>query len=556
MCSGDDHNCPQFELHRKKLLEDLDSERRSFLKSAFVAGGGAAAWAASGTLTSPASAQTKPGQPTYHYLPATADTVHWGYFSKLLKPQLEVDSGDYVTIEALTHHANDDAERMIKGDAGAESVFLWTKDKKGVNRRGAGPIDGKLLGRGAGEGFGVHICTGPVFIRGAEPGDILEVRIMDVKPRPCANPAYAGKSFGSNAAAWWGFQYNDLITDPKPREVCTIYEIDTSGQRNWAQAVYNFRWTPQTDPYGVVHKIIDYPGVPVDHSTVQENHNVLKNVRIPIRPHFGVMGLAPKEADIVDSIPPSYFGGNMDNWRIGKGATMYYPVAVPGGLFSIGDSHAAQGDSELCGTAIEMSLTGTFQLILHKQNTLTGSLAGLNYPLLETQDEWVMHGFSFANYLAELGPDAQSEIYKKSSIDLALRDAFRKMRSFLMTTKGLTEDEAISLISIGVDFGVTQVVDGNWGIHAIIKKVCSPAPRQCDCSGSPPSGERVSEVRNVADLFRSRNAGRVSGSGAPKSLDPEARRGKRKRRAEGAMRRFRDPDGECGGRGSFPVCSE
>jgi acetamidase/formamidase len=471
MCTGDDQTCPDFELHRKRLLDDLDCERRSFLKSAFVAGGGAAAaWAASGTLASPASAQTVAGQPTYHYLPATADTVHWGYFSKLLKPQLEVDSGDYVTIEALTHHANDDAERMVKGDPGAESVFLWTKDKKGVNRRGAGPIDGKLLGRGAGEGFGVHICTGPVYIRGAEPGDILEVRIMDVKPRPCANPAYPGKSFGSNAAAWWGFQYNDLITDPKPREVCTIYEIDTSGQRNWAQAVYNFRWTPQTDPYGVVHKIIDYPGVPVDHSTVQENHNILKNVRIPIRPHFGVMGLAPKEADIVDSIPPSYFGGNMDNWRIGKGATMYYPIAVPGGLFSIGDSHAAQGDSELCGTAIEMSLTGTFQLILHKQNTLTGSLAGLNYPLLETQDEWVMHGFSFANYLAELGPTAQQDIYKKSSIDLALRDAFRKMRSFLMTTKGLTEDEAISLISIGVDFGVTQVVDGNWGIHAIIKK--------------------------------------------------------------------------------------
>jgi acetamidase/formamidase len=471
MCTGDDHTCPDFELHRKKLLDDLDCERRSFLKSAFLtSGGAAAAWAAGGALATPASAETRPGQPTYHYLPATADTVHWGYFSKLLKPQLEVDSGDFVTIEALTHHANDDAERMVKGDPGAESVFLWTKDKKGVNRRGAGPIDGKLLGRGAGEGFGVHICTGPVYIRGAEPGDILEVRIMDVKPRPCANPAYAGKSFGSNAAAWWGFQYNDLITDPKPREVCTIYEIDTSGQRNWAQAVYNFRWTPQTDPYGVVHKIIDYPGVPVDHSTVQENHNVLKNVRIPIRPHFGVMGLAPKEADIVDSIPPSYFGGNMDNWRIGKGATMYYPVAVPGGLFSIGDSHAAQGDSELCGTAIEMSLTGTFQLILHKQNALTGSLAGLNYPLLETQDEWVMHGFSFANYLAELGPDAQSEIYKKSSIDLALRDAFRKMRSFLMTTKGLTEDESISLISIGVDFGVTQVVDGNWGIHAIIKK--------------------------------------------------------------------------------------
>ena len=82
----------------------------------------------------------------------------------------------------------------------------------------------------------------------------------------------------------------------------------------------------------------------------------------------------------------------------------------------------------------------------------------------------MLHGFSYPNYLAELGAKAQSEIYAKSSVDLALRDAFRKMRHFLMTTQGLSEDEAISLISVGVDFGVTQVVDGNWGVHAIIKK--------------------------------------------------------------------------------------
>src|SRR5262245_3550194 len=133
MCAGDDHNCPQFEQHRQKLLDDLDSERRHFLKSAFVASGGAAAaWAASGTLSSPASAQSRPGRPTYHYLPATADTVHWGYFSKLLKPQLEVDSGDYVTIEALTHHANDDAARMVTGDQGAESVLRGEEGEKGV----------------------------------------------------------------------------------------------------------------------------------------------------------------------------------------------------------------------------------------------------------------------------------------------------------------------------------------------------------------------------------------------------------------------------------------
>src|SRR5437763_5359489 len=386
------------------------SARRDFLKGALVAGGAAAS-----VGLSTVAAQAQPGRvrgTMNHYdVPATDKTVHWGYFSKLLKPLVEVSSGDFVTIGALTHHANDDAERMAKGDPGAESVFYWDKQRKGVDRRGAGPMQPTLFGRGAGEGLGVHICTGPVAVRCAQPGDILEVRIIDVKPRPCANPRYKGKSFGSNAAAWWGFHYKDLITDPKPREVITIYEVDPSGERNWAQGVYNFRWTPQTDPFGVVHKIIDYPGVPVDHKTVQEKHGILKNVRVPIRPHFGVLGLAPVEADMVDSIPPHYVGGNIDDWRIGKGATMYYPVAVPGALLSAGDSHASQGDSELCGTAIECSLTGTFQLVLHKKNTLSGSLAELNYPLLETQDEWVLHGFSFANYLEELGPKAQSDIY-------------------------------------------------------------------------------------------------------------------------------------------------
>ncbi len=251
----------------------------------------------------------------------------------------------------------------------------------------------------------------------------------------------------------------------------TIYELDATGDRNWARAVYNYRWVPQTDPAGVVHRTIDYPGVPVDHALVEENHGILKGVSIPVRPHFGVIAVAPKEAEFVDSIPPGYFGGNIDNWRIGKGTVMYFPVAVPGALFSVGDPHASQGDSELCGTAIECSLTGTFQLILHKRAALKGTpLEALDYPLLETATEFVVHGFSFPNYLADLGPKAQSEIYGKSSTDLALRDAFRKMRRFLMTTQHLGEDEAVSLMSIAVDFGITQVVDGNWGIHAIVRK--------------------------------------------------------------------------------------
>ncbi|MGH8447480.1 MAG: acetamidase/formamidase family protein, partial [Solimonas sp.] len=398
-------------------------------------------------------------------------TVHWGYFSRSLRPTLEVRSGDYVTVETLTHHCNDDYERMIKGDSGAESVFHWTPTHKNIDRRGAGPIDASIYGRGAGEGFGVHVCTGPIAIEGAQPGDVVEVRILDVRPRPSANVQYDGRAFGSNAAAWWGLHYNELLTEPKQREVVTIYEVARRDGKDYARAVYNFRWTPQTDPFGVVHPTIDYPGVPVDHATVTENHGVLKNVRIPVNPHFGLIGLAPKEADIVDSIPPSAQGGNIDDKRAGKGSTIYLPVAVAGGLLSIGDPHASQGDSELCGTAIECSMTGVFQIVLHKKQDLAGKpFADLNYPLLETAEEWVLHGFSYPNYLAELGEQAQSEIYKKSSLDQAMKDAFRKMRRFLMTTQGLSEDEAISLMSVAVDFGITQVVDGNWCVHGILRK--------------------------------------------------------------------------------------
>lgn len=414
-------------------------------------------------------------QPQHHTLPATSETVHWGYFSKTLEPRLSINSGDVVTIETLTHHANDDALLMVNGDPGAESVFRWTKDDKGVNRRGAGPMDASLFGRGAGEGLGVHILTGPIYIEGAEPGDVVEVRILDVRLRPSANPDHLGKAFGSNAAAWWGYHYQDLLDAPKPREVITIYEMDATGQRTWAKALYNFRWVPQTDPFGVEHITIDYPGVPVDPATIQKNTSVLAGVRIPIRLHFGTMGLAPAEVDIVDSIPPSYFGGNIDNWRIGKGGTMYYPVAVTGGLLSVGDPHAAQGDSELAGTAIETSLTGELQIILHKKAALAGTiLTGLDYPLLETATEYVVHGFSYTNYLSELGATAQSDIYAKSSVDAAMRDAFRKMRQFLMSAKGLSEDEAITLMSVAADFGVTQVVDGNWGVHGIVQKGMFP----------------------------------------------------------------------------------
>ena len=412
--------------------------------------------------------------PRHHHLCANRHTVHWGYFSRSLAPVLHIEPGDLLTVETLTQHAYDDHERMIQGDSGAQSVFHWTAEQKNVDRRGAGPADASIYGRGSGEGFGVHICTGPVHVKGAEPGDVVELRILDVLPRLSANARFAGRVFGSNAATWWGFHYKDLLTEPRPREVVTIYEVDwpASGEGcACARAVYNYRWVPQRDPAGVLHPTIDYPGVPVDRASIQENHEVLRGVTIPVRPHFGVIAVAPAETGMVDSIPPAYFGGNIDNWRAGKGSTVYLRVAVEGALLSIGDPHASQGDSELCGTAIECSLTGVFQVHLHKAAELARQpFADIDYPLLETASEWVLHGFSHPQYLREFGDKAASEVYEKSSLDLAMRDAFHKTRRFLMSSQGLSEDEAISLMSVAVDFGITQVVDGNVGVHAIIRK--------------------------------------------------------------------------------------
>ena len=116
-------------------------------------------------------------------------------------------------------------------------------------------MDATRFGRGAGEGQGVHVCTGPVAVRGAEPGDVLEVRILGRAPAAVREPAVRGEELRQQRRRVVGLSLQGPdLTEPRPREVVTIYEIDATGERNWATAVYNFRWAPQTDPSGVVHR--------------------------------------------------------------------------------------------------------------------------------------------------------------------------------------------------------------------------------------------------------------------------------------------------------------
>ena len=332
-----------------------------------------------------------------HELRATPQTCFWGFFDAAQPPVLSVRSGDFVRIETLTHQAGDAPDLMM--DEGVEAVYRAIP----IERRGPG----------------VHIMTGPIHVEGAEIGDTLEIRVLTMEPR---------LPYGTNIAAWWGHLYDSF-----GKERITIYQIDSPS--GIARAAFGFDYTT-TPRY-------EQPGILVP-PRADARQAALANVVVPLRPHFGVGGVAPREPGRINSIPPGEFGGNIDNWRFGPGAGMFYPVLQPGALCYLGDPHMAEGDGELSGTAIEASANALVQLNLHK---------GLSFrsPMLETGTHWIAHGFD-------------------EDLNRAMKGAAHALLAFLIEHKGLSRDDAYSLISVAGDFGVTQVVDQKQGVHGMIAK--------------------------------------------------------------------------------------
>ncbi|GGL25976.1 acetamidase/formamidase family protein [Caulobacter rhizosphaerae] len=346
--------------------------------------------------------QTRPDVlPTaLHTLNATPATVHWGYFDPSIRPALRIKSGDLVSAEAITHHAGDAPELMM--DEAVTRIFTEIPE----NDRNPG----------------VHIMTGPIHVEDAKPGDVLEVRYLRMVPR---------NNYGSNLAANWGYLYKEF----GEKERVTIYELDQN--TNTASALYAY----------------DFPGKYLIPGTITncpecDRQPALNGVRMAARPHLGTAGVAPAVDGRVSTIPPGAHGGNIDNWRIGAGATMYYPVQVEGGLFSIGDPHVSQGDGEISGTAIESSLNVLMQIVLRKDFVAPG-------PLLETPKWWIVHGFH-------------------EDLNVAMKDASLNMLTLLSDHVGLSRNDAYSLMSVASDFGVTQVVDGKQGCHVRIPRDIFP----------------------------------------------------------------------------------
>jgi acetamidase/formamidase len=334
-----------------------------------------------------------------HFLPATPSTVHWGFFDPRLAPTLTVASGDLVSIETLTHHAGDAPDLLM--DPRIAEVFDVVTD------RGPGP----------------HLLTGPIAVEGARPGDVLQVDSLEANPR---------LPYGSNLAAHWGYLYDEL-----PAERVTIYELDADAMLG--RALFGFDWT--TTP------LADSPGTIVVPDLAARTA-ALPGVVVPLRPHFGTMGVAPAARERVSSVPPGDHGGNVDNWRIGAGGRMYYPVQAPGGLLSVGDPHVSQGDGELSGTALESSLNGLLRLTIRRDLPFT-------VPVLETATELLVHGFG-------------------DTLDAAMKAAALRTLDVLVRYFGQTRADAYSFMSVAVDFTVTQVVDQRQGVHARIDKRCFP----------------------------------------------------------------------------------
>jgi len=237
-----------------------------------------------------------------------------------------------------------------------------------------------------------HILTGPIAVEGALPGAVLEVEILDVRLR---------QDWGYNLIRPLAGTLPDDFPEPR------LINIPLDRERLLGRL-----------PWGL---------------------------DLPLKPFFGVMGVAPPPNwGRISSLIPRAMGGNLDNKELTPGAKLYLPVFVPGALFSCGDGHAVQGDGEVCVTAIETALTGRFRLTLRPD-------LRLDYPRAETASHYMTMA---------MDPD----------LDQCVVRALRDMIKLIGEQRHLSSEDSYTLCSLAADLRVTQTVNGSKGIHCMIAK--------------------------------------------------------------------------------------
>ena len=320
-------------------------------------------------------------------LRSTPETVLWGYIAANLPPALTIKSGEVVEIETLSHQGlttNQDPENFFAAYGipvgavlpDARTVFAEVQRPKGAS---------------------VHILTGPIYVEGAEAGDTLEVRVLDIKFR-------------------------------------VPYGINNTGPGK-----------------GVLPNLLKAPSAKLIRVDLERRVALFsEQIEIPLNPFMGIMAVSPPTSlGMVSSTPPGAWGGNMDLKYLGIGSTLYLPVFNRGAQFFAGDGHAVQGDSEVDGGAIEISLTPTLQFILHKGKTL-------KLPRAETATDYLTTGLSV-------------------DLNEATRIALREAVDFLQSEKALSAADAYALASLAVDFGIGEAVD-------VVSLVYAKIPKNIFCS--------------------------------------------------------------------------
>ncbi len=309
-----------------------------------------------------------------HHVPATPETCRWGQFDAKFPPVLTIKSGDTVVLECVSGGP----ETLPPPELGLTVPPALAAIHKALEPRPG------------------HIITGPVAIEGAEPGDMLEVKIEKIE-------------LGND----WGF--------------C------------------GFRPLVGTLPEDFPERFMTHPTVDRARKTCRMPYGL----ELDLHPFFGVMGVAPPPVyGTISTIQPREHGGNLDNKELTEGTTLFLPVHAPGAMFSAGDGHGVQGDGEVCINALEICLTGTFTLTVHKK---TGSTPLLSYPRGETATHYITMGMN-------------------EDLDLAMKQALRQMISLICSKSNLSPQEAYQFCSLAVDFRVTQTVNGDKGIHGMLKK--------------------------------------------------------------------------------------
>jgi acetamidase/formamidase len=317
-------------------------------------------------------------------LRSTPETVSWGWIAADRAPVARVKSGQVMRIDTVTHQGLNTGEDPVAffGAAGIAPGKVLP-DAVAIYRRVAREASA-----------GPHLLTGPVYVEGARPGDMLEVRVLDVAIRV---------PYGVNATGPGRGAVPDLLVEPAQK----VIQLDLE------RRVARFA----------------------------------KAVEVPLAPFMGIVAVAPPPPlKRVSTKPPGAFGGNLDFRHLVAGATLYLPVFNEGALLYTGDGHACQGDGEVDGTAIEISLTPTMQLIVHE-----GAGRNLKWPRAEDA----------ANYYAMgMGP----------SIDEALRNAIREAVGFLKERAALSAADAYALCSLAVDFRIGEAVNDVLMVYGVVPK--------------------------------------------------------------------------------------